>query len=156
MQRKAHTHIHTYILASVSWTFHSCVCVCACVNSTDTRVPTVLAVDAVAIKRRILNWRFEGQTNTLSTHAHTQSHTTTHTHTHTHTLGCAVIVLENSLAHAFMQDCNYDIKYLRGSIREKKVSRTNVNYTASGRGRVREGDRERDRQTVWHMCPYIV
>lgn len=134
MQRKAHTHIHTYILASVSWTFHSCVCVC--VNSTDTRVPTVLAVDAFAIKRRILNWRFEGQTNTLSTHAHTQSHT----HKHTHILACAVIVLENSLslAHAFMQDCNYDIKYLRGSIREKKVSRTNVN----GRGRVRESDRE--------------
>lgn len=151
-----HTHTYTRTYWQVCHGHSTVVCVCVCVNSTDTRVPTVLAVDAVAIKRRILNWRFEGQTNTLSTHAHTQSHTTTHTHTHTHTLGCAVIVLENSLAHAFMQDCNYDIKYLRGSIREKKVSRTNVNYTASGRGRVRERDRERDRQTVWHMCHYIV
>lgn len=81
--KSTHTHTHVHIGKCVMDIPQLCVCVC--VNSTDTRVPTVLAVDAVAIKRRILNWRFEGQTNTLSTHAHTQSHTTIHTHAHTYT-----------------------------------------------------------------------
>lgn len=55
-----------------------------------------------------------------------------------------------------MQDCNYDIKYLQSMIREKKVSKTNVNYSESGSGRIREKEREGDRLTVCHMCRYIV
>lgn len=121
-------HAHTYWQVCHG---HSTV-VCVCVNSTDTRVPTVLAVDAVAIKRRILNWRFEGQTNTLSTHAHTQSHTHTHTWLR---CNCAwKLSLSRTRIYARLQ---LWYKILAGLDQREKKSATNVN----GRGRVRERDR---------------
>lgn len=144
------THTHTYWQVCHGHCTVVCVCVCVCVNSTDTRVPTVLPVDAVAIKRRILNWRFEGQTNTLSTHAHIQSHTPTHTHTWLR-CNCAW-KLSRTRIYARLQ---LWYKILAKLDQKKKVSKTNVNYT-KGRVRERDRDREGDRLTVCHMCRYIV
>lgn len=145
------THTHTYILASVSWTLHSCVCMCVCVCEQHRYTCShCVASWCCCYKRRILNWRFEGQTNTLSTHAHIQSHTPTHTHTWLR-CNCAW-KLSRTRIYARLQ---LWYKILAKLDQKKKVSKTNVNYT-KGRVRERDRDREGDRLTVCHMCRYIV